>query len=440
MEKVLVITYYWPPSGGAGVQRILKFVKYFPQSGIKPFVLTVKEDKASYSVIDKTLLNDIPAEAEIFRTDTFEPYDYYSKLLGKKSIPTGFSNESSPGLFQKFSRFIRGNFFIPDGRKGWIKFAFREACRIIERESIKTVITSSPPHSVQIVGLKLKKKYDINWIADLRDPWTDIYYYNEFNHLKFAKKIDSDYEKEVLEKADKIITVGKSLKNLFAGKSKKIDPAKIHVISNGFDEDDFKLKGNTKTTSDDEFIITYTGTLAESYKPEVFFKALEKVRDKYSDVKFSLRFIGNPATSIIEKIKNSSLENNLVLIPTVTHEKSVEYLLSSTVLLLVIPEIKDDKGILTGKLFEYLGSQKPVICIGPSDGDAADIINECEAGKTFERNMETEIADYIEELVQNRKLNMDIDIKNNCFKKYSRQSQTKEISEIIYKLKSNLKK
>lgn len=430
-----MITYYWPSSGGAGVQRVLKFVKYFPQFGIKPYVITVKEDKASYPVIDNTLSNDIPAEAEIHRTDTFEPYEFYSKLLGKKSIPTGFSNESSPGLFQKFSRFVRGNFFIPDGRKGWISYAFKEACRLIEKENIKTIITSSPPHSAQVVGLKLKRKYNINWIADLRDPWTDIYYYNEFNHLKFAKDKDAKYEKEVLEEADKIITVGKSLKELFIGKSDKINPDKIFVIPNGFDDDDFKMKGKIQNTSDD-FIITYTGTLAESYKPEVFFKALEIIVKKFPGVNFKLRFIGNPAASIIEKIKSTSLKDSLELIPTVTHEKSVEYLLSSTILFLVIPEIKNDKGILTGKLFEYLGSQKPIICIGPSDGDAAEIISECEAGKTFDRNMEKEIAEYMKELIQIWKSDKKLEIINNKFIKYSRRSQTKEVAGII----SNFKK
>lgn len=426
-----MITYYWPPSGGAGVQRILKFAKYFPKFDIKPYIITVKEDKASYPVIDNTLSNDIPPEAEIHRTDTFEPYEFYSKLLGKKSIPTGFSNESSPGMFQKFSRFVRGNFFIPDGRKGWIKFAFKEACRIIEKENIKTVITTSPPHSAQVIGLKLKKKYDINWITDLRDPWTDIYYYNEFNHLKFAKDKDAKYEMEVLEKADKIITVGKSLKEIFIGKSDKINPDKIFVIHNGFDDDDFKMKGKIQNDSEEDFIITYSGTLAESYKPDVFFNAMEIIIKKFPEVKFNLRFIGNPAATIIEKIKSTSLKDSLELIPTVTHEKSVEYLLSSTILFLVIPEIKNDKGILTGKLFEYLGAQKPIICIGPTDGDAAEIINECESGKTFDRNMKSEIVDYLGKLIYRQKEVKNIDIKNNLFVKYSRKSQTKELARII---------
>lgn len=429
MKKVLIISYYWPPSGGAGVQRMLKSVKYFPGFGIIPYVITVKEEQASYPSKDESLNKDVPAEAKIFRTDTFEPFGIYSKLLGKKSIPTGFSNESNPGLFQKCSRFIRGNFFIPDARRGWIKFAFEEAARIIEKENIDTVFTTSPPHSAQLIGLKLKKKFGVKWIADLRDPWTDIYYYEEFNHLSFARKKDLKYENEVLTSADRIITVSKDVKRIFASKSDKIDPDKITIIPNGYDGEDFKNKNIFPEK--DEFIITYTGTLADSYNPSVFFHSLKKVTEMNPDVKIKMRFIGNPAGTLIEEIRNISLSNNLELIPTVIHDRSVEYLLSSTILFLVIPEIKNDKGILTGKLFEYLAARKPIVCIGPEDGDAAEIINECIAGKTFERNRNTELTEYLDGLVKDWKTGKDISVKNDTYKKYSRRSQAEELSKII---------
>lgn len=430
MKKVLVITYYWPPAGGAGVQRILKFVKYFPEFGIKPYILTVDEEKASYPVIDRTLNNDIPPSAVIKRTNTFEPFNLYSKLLGEKSIPTGFSNESNPGVFQKFSRFVRGNFFIPDARRGWIKFAFKEASEIIKREKIDTVITTSPPHSAQLVGLKLKKKFNLKWIADLRDPWTDIYYYNEFNHLAYAKNLDLKYEREVLENADRIITVSGVLKNLFIKKSSSVDSSKIIVIPNGFDEDDFQTTVNMES-SKKEFIISYTGTLADSYKPQVFFYSLKKITGIFPEIHFKLRFIGNPASTVIEKAKKISLSENLELISTVSHAESVKYLLKSNILFLVIPEVENDKGILTGKLFEYLAARKPIVCIGPQDGDAANIISECDAGKTFDRNMEKELSEYLEQMVKNWVSDEGIDISNEKYKKYSRRSQTEELSEII---------
>ena len=430
LKKILVISYYWPPGGGAGVQRILKFVKYFPENGFQPFVVTVDEEKASYPVIDKSLNAEVPHEAEVIRTGTFEPFDIYSKLIGKKSIPTGFSNETDPGMIQKLSRFIRGNFFIPDARKGWIKFAFTEACKLIEKEKIDIVITTSPPHSAQLVGLKLKKKYKINWIADLRDPWTDIYYYKEFKHLPFAEKLDKKYERLVLENADKIITVSNDLKRMFLQKSDSIDEKKFTIIPNGFDEDDFKnLKKPDKTQND--FIISYTGTLAESYNPQIFFDELKKVVTENPEINIKLRFIGSPADSMMNRIREMSMSSNLEVIPTVSHERSVEYLNESTLLLLVIPEVKNDKGILTGKLFEYLASGKTIVCIGPEDGEAAAVISKCKAGKTFERNNEYGLSEYLSGLVQYWKVKGDLNIENDLYKKYSRRSQTKYLCEVL---------
>ncbi len=429
MKKVLIITYYWPPSGGAGVQRILKSVKYFPESGIIPYVVTVREDKAGYPALDESLNKDVPEEAKVYRTDTIEPFGIYSKLLGRKSIPTGFSNESNPGLFQKFSRFVRGNFFIPDARRGWIRYAYEEAEKIIKRENIDTVLTTSPPHSAQLVGLKLKRKFDVKWIADLRDPWTDIYYYNEFSHLSFAKNKDLQYEKDVLTSADRIITVSSDVKRIFASKSDLIDGNKITIIPNGYDEDDFKNRKPSQ--NNEEFIITYTGTLASSYNPSVFFHSVKKVTEMNPGVKIKIRFIGNPAGALVEEMKKISLSGNLELIPTVTHDSSVEYLLKSTMLLLVIPEIKNDRGILTGKLFEYLAARKPIVCIGPEDGDAAAIISECGAGKTFGRDKENEITHYLNDMLGKWKNGKDISVISETYKKYSRRSQAKTLSEII---------
>ncbi|HRI85521.1 MAG TPA: glycosyltransferase family 4 protein [Ignavibacteria bacterium] len=434
MKKILIISYYWPPGGGAGVQRILKFVKYLPSNGFKPYVVTVDAEKASYPVIDNSLNAEVPAEAEIYRTDTFEPFGLYSKVVGKKSIPTGFSNESEPGLLQKMSRFIRGNFFIPDARRGWINFAFNEACRLIEKEKIDTVITTSPPHSAQLAGLKLKKKYGINWIADLRDPWTDIYYYKEFKHLPFAERLDKKYERLVLENADRIITVSSDLKRMFRKKSEKIDENKIIIIPNGYDEEDF----NNLKKSDDaqsEFIISYTGTLAESYNPIIFFDALKKVIIENPEINIKLRFIGSPADSLMNIIREMSMSNNLEVIPTVSHEKSVEYLNESTILLLVIPDVKNDRGILTGKLFEYLASGKTILCIGPEDGEAASVIKECSSGKTFGRNNENGLFEYMKGLIMTWKENGNLNIQSDIYKKYSRRSQTAELSRVINEIR-----
>ncbi|MBK8551110.1 MAG: glycosyltransferase [Ignavibacteria bacterium] len=428
MKKLLVITYYWPPSGGVGVQRILKFVKYLPQFGILPYVITVREDKASYPSLDRTLIKEIPDIVKVYRTDTTEPFGIYSKLLGKKSIPTGFSNEGNPGNFQKFSRFIRGNLFIPDARKGWVRHAFEKAKELIEKENIDTVLTTSPPHSSQLIGLKLKKEYRINWIADLRDPWTDIHYYNEFRHMGYAKNLDLNYERSVFENADKIITVSNSFKELFVKKSDKIDPSKIFVITNGFDSEDFTGTGES---SGNEFIITVTGTMPENYNPYAFIDSLKEITDEYKDVSFKLRIVGSAASSVTDYISKIGLDKNFELIQTVTHDKAVEYLLKSTILFLVIPQFKNEKGLIPAKLFEYLAARKTIVCLGPLDCEAAAIIDECNAGKTFDRNMKTRLTDYLRQLVNQWKVSKNLDVKNNLFEKHSRYNQAKELAGII---------
>ena len=184
MKKILIITYYWPPSGGAGVQRWLKFSKYLPEFGYEPVILSVDEKEASYAQLDYSLLAEINPGMAIHKTRTFEPYNLYRKLSNKKEIPYGgFSNQKRITLFEKFSRFVRGNLFVPDPRKGWNRFAYKKAAELIRREQIEVVVTSGPPHSTHLIGRRLKRHFGVKWIADFRDPWTDIYYYKDADNI-----------------------------------------------------------------------------------------------------------------------------------------------------------------------------------------------------------------------------------------------------------------
>jgi glycosyltransferase involved in cell wall biosynthesis len=222
MQKILIITYYWPPSGGAGVQRWVKLVKYLSVHNIEIHVLTVDEQYASYTMTDYSMLSDIPNNIHIHKTKSFEPINIYGKIFGKNKIPSsGFSNVDNTSLKQRTVNFLRSNLFIPDPRKFWNYFAIKKAKELIKKNRIEVVITSSPPHSTQLIGIKLKKMLQIKWIADLRDPWTDIYYYPLLNHSRLSKKFDQYFEKKTLEYSDAIITVSESLKNLFAKNCRK---------------------------------------------------------------------------------------------------------------------------------------------------------------------------------------------------------------------------
>ncbi len=425
MKKILIITYYWPPSGGPGVQRWLKFVKFLTEFNITPIVLTVNPQKASYQIIDKSLTTEIPNNLEIYYTDTREPFNAYKKFTRKKEIPvSGFANESKPSFLQKVSRFIRGNFFIPDPRKGWNKFAYAKAVEIISKYKIDTVITTSPPHSTQLIGLKLKQNFNIKWIADLRDPWTNIYFYKELYHTKIAANIDKKLEHKVLQTADNIIVVSKDIKRIFAEKINKTFIDKIKIIPNGFDNSDFEKP----VKKEQNFTITYTGTISDKYDISGFITALENI--KLPD-NFNIKIVGSVAGQIKSKLQNSTFAEKIEFINYQPHDKSIEYIKKSTILLLIIPKIENNKGILTGKLFEYLATKNPILNIGPVDGDAAEIITYCGAGKTFDYKDISGIQDFLSDNIANFDTNKNIKISNNKSEKYSRKNLTQELSKII---------
>lgn len=418
MQKVLVITYYWPPSGGPGVQRWLKFCKYLPEYGIQPIVITVNPNKASYPKTDTALSIEIPDNLEVHYTNTREPYQWYMKLTGKKEIPySGFVNEQKPSFFQKAMRYIRGNLFIPDSRKGWNRYAFRKAMELIEREKIQTVITTSPPHSSQLIGLKLKQKTGIRWIADIRDPWTDIYYYKDMLHTRWAARRDAHYERTVLQSADSVVVVSEDIKRLFISKSDKIDPNKIHVIPNGYDEADFTAYLEPRT--DGNFVVAYTGTLAESYAPQGFIRAFSKVREKYSKLKFVAA--GKISESVAASFQAESFDYKGYL----SHLESISLIRNADVLFLAIPQVANNKGILTGKLFEYLATKKPIIAVGPVDGDAATILRQCGAGRMFDWDDEDGIAQELERLMQAPAFN------GTGAENYSRKTLSKSMVQVI---------
>jgi len=429
MKKVLIITYYWPPSGGAGVQRWVKLSKYLSKLDIEVHVLTVDEKSASYIQLDKSLELEINKDIKVYKTNSFEPIKIYGRLVGKENIPTaGFSNVDNSSFKQNIINAIRSNFFIPDPRRGWNKYAYKKAVEIINENNIKTIITSSPPHSTQLIGLKLKRNLKINWVADLRDPWTDIYYYSLLNHSFISKRIDRIYEKKVLINADKILTVSDGLREIFINKSNKIDSSKVFLLPNGFDPDDFNKKGVERDSN--KFVICYTGTMSEQYKPKVFLEAISELVKVTNDSSIQLQIIGNVSKSIIDDIKRLGLEDNFHYIKTVPHSEIVKYQVNASLMLLIIPEVKNSKGILTGKLFEYLASGNRIISIGSPEGDAAKIITECEAGKTFDRNQIKEILEYLLESYDNFYKNINIKTNSLSVSKYNRLEQAKVLIDM----------
>lgn len=369
--KVLIITYYWPPSGGAGVQRWLKFTKYLPSSGWLPVVLTVNPEYAAYPFRDPSLYGEIPLDVEVHRTKALNFFALYNRDQSK--IPhAGFASGSEKGLRSKISRFIRGNFFIPDPRRGWNRYAFRKACELIKDENITHVITTSPPHSTQLIGLRLKRRFpDITWVADMRDPWTDIYYYDMFRPSLPARMLDRQMEKMVLSRADTVITVGQTLASILAGKAEDIEK-KIHVLPNGFDEEDFQ---GIAPTLPGKFTITYVGTLSPAYPVTGFIEAVREVRAAGTPV--AMKFVGTVPDPVQAMFPADEEGKGPEFIPYCDHPVAIKHMMESSLLLLIIPDHPSNRSILTGKIFEYMATEKPILFLGPDDGDAARLLSLC---------------------------------------------------------------
>jgi hypothetical protein len=420
--KVLIITYYWPPAGGSGVQRWLKFVKYLQEFGIEPVVFTA--ENANYLKQDVSLINEIPKNIVVLRQPIWEP----TKILfwkKKKQENKGISNVSKGGLLS----FIRGNFFIPDPKIFWVKPTVNYLQKYIENNTIDAIISSGPPHSMHLIAQKLHEKNDIKWLADFRDPWSDLYYNKDFKQLTFAKNKNKKLEDAVLQNADCILTVSNNLKQEFLQKAKR-----VAVITNGFD-DEFVAAENLSL--DTKFSISYIGLLPKQSNPKLLFKVLKALCDENLTFKkdLQLNFIGDISAEVSVEIKKNKLIENTSFVGYVSHQQAIEYQTKSQVLLLLIPNVKNNKGILTGKLFEYLKAKRPILAIGPEKGDLAAILKETNAGIIVNFDAEEKLKLQMLELYQKYKEEK-LKVNSVNINKYHRKELTKDLATLLKSLNS----
>lgn len=422
MKKVLIITYYWPPAGGPGVQRVLKFAKYLPQYGWEPIVLTV--DQGEYPAIDKSLLNEISQSLKVYKTRSFEPFSFYKKLSGKKgNLPTHIlSSSKDENLIDRIAKWIRTNLFLPDARIGWYFQLVKKGKEIIKKENIDLIFSSSPPHSLQLATKKLAALTGKKWVADFRDPWTDGFWQKYLPRTKLAVDYDLKLERSVLENADHIITVSEGFKELFSRKVTK----DITVITNGYDIADFQ---NIQRKSNDKFIMTYTGSLRTSQIPINFFRALQELKKEKKIDKLRLQFIGTQHPELNRLLMNYNLKDITELKEYVQHNALMEYVLNSTVLLLLIPNTKDNKGIIPAKLFEYIGSKNYVLSFGPMQSDVGQIINKYKCGSihTFEDDPKNTILELYNKWIKCDSLF----VSDETINEFTRENLTKKLSQIL---------
>jgi glycosyltransferase involved in cell wall biosynthesis len=379
VKKVLIITYYWPPSGGAGVQRWLKFAKYLRESGWEPVIYTPENPELTYT--DKSLLDDVPEGLTILKTKIFEPYNFYKLLTGKSKSAKyhhGFLQDSpdkSSTFMEKLAVWIRGNLFIPDARRWWIKPSVRFLKKYMAEHKPELIVSTGPPHSMHLIGMGLKQKFNIPWIADFRDPWTGIYYFEKLKLSERARKKHFKLEKACMDSADLLLTVGQTMKQDFG----KITNTPVEVITNGYDHADYEQVIPQKA---EKFSLMYTGMFLPDQNPPELWEVLQELveEDEAFSNELQLRFIGKTDAAIVSDIKKNNLIDFLRLEDHFPHDELPYLQQQAAVLLLCINRIPNARYILTGKVFEYLASGKPILAICPEDSDVAKIIKDTQSG------------------------------------------------------------
>jgi len=376
-KKVLIITYYWPPAGGPGVQRWLKFVKYLPEFNIEPIVFI--PENPNYPLIDESLVAEVSNNVTIIKHAINEPYKW-ARFLSKKSSKTIskgiISEHKKQSLVEKLMLYIRGNFFIPDARVGWVEPSVNYLSDYIKKESIHTIITTGPPHSVHLIGFKLKEILGIKWLADFRDPWTTIGYHKQLKLTKKSKAKHKALEDQVLNAADQIIVTSLNTKKEFEA----ITSQPIEVITNGYDDESI-----VNFEMDSKFTISHIGSLLSKRNPKNFWKILGDLVEENPEFAkdFQLRFVGVVSEKILDFLYDIGLSDYIDNVGYVSHKESIVFQKKSQIILLVEIDSDDTKCIIPGKLFEYIVSGRPIISIGPKDTDVEKIIKETNTGNYF---------------------------------------------------------
>ncbi|MFL1895618.1 glycosyl transferase family 1 [Aquimarina sp. 2-A2] len=424
MLKVLIITYYWPPAGGPGVQRWLKFVKYLRDFDIEPIVYCPQNP--SYPLLDDTLEKDIPKDITILKQPIFEPYRFAEVF--SKSASTTISkgiivNEEKQSLIQKLLLYIRGNFFIPDARKFWVRPSVKYLDQYLQTNPIDILISTGPPHSVHLIAKELKKKIGLPWLADFRDPWTTIGYHKKLKLSKRAAAKHKKLESDVLSAVDRLLVTSYTTAKEF----ETLTNNPISVITNGYDEYNY-----SDVELDKNFTISHIGSLLSGRNPIQLWQALYDLTIEDEDFAkfFKLQLIGATSPEVLESLQAIGLSKFIEDKGYVSHQEALKLQKSSQVLLLIEIDSKETECIIPGKLFEYMVSKRPILAIGPKNADIRSIIMETETGSFFEYDSYNVIKEKLKkyfDMYQKQELST----KPVGLEKYSRKSLTQNLAQVL---------
>ena len=423
MKKVLIISYYWPPSGGSGVQRWLKFSKFLPKYGIKPYIYTPKNPTIELN--DNELTKQISNDVTVWKKKIYEPYSI-KNIFFKKSKKTETSGVISKSRFGYIFNWIRGNLFIPDPKVLWIKPSINYLEKKIIENSIDTIISTGPPHSMHLIALALKNKLNLKWIADFRDPWSELDMLNEFHLTKSSINRHKSLESQVLKKCDICLTVSEKWLKMFS----ELGARNVKLVTNGFDEEDFK---DSTETSEDKFVIGHFGLINHLRNPIMLWNALNQICKKNKDFssKLEIRLSGNIDLNILSMMENFKyLKGKIKNLGYLSHSEVIRQYNKANVLLLLLFNSESGEGNYPGKLFEYFATQKPIISFGPTESDTKNLLSNF--GKSFYHSY----SDSLESVTKSIEILFKKEYNSQKYdtKKYNRSYLTKKLSDIINSL------
>ena len=427
MKRALIICYYWPPAGGPGVQRWLKFVKYLRDYDVEP-VLYVPENP-HYPIEDKSLEAEIPDGITILKRPIREPYAL-AKLFSKKEtsqISSGIIKaEEKQSVLQKLMLFVRGNLFIPDARKWWIKPSVTYLSDYLKNNPVDCIITTGPPHSLHLIGLGLKKRTGLPWLADFRDPWTTIGYHDKLKLTAYAKRKHKELEAKVFNTADHLVVTSPATKLQFEKHTQK----PVTCITNGFDNESVAA-----VPLDKAFSLAHIGSLLEDRNPQVLWEILNELKSELPGFKedLKIKLAGKVSASVISQIKAEGLAENLEVLGYISHKEALVMQRSSQLLLLIEIDKEETQVIIPGKLFEYLAARRPILALGPQKSDIRSILNETEAGSYFEYSQKQALKNTIAELYKEFKTT-GLHANSGAIDHYSRSALTHTLATVLHQL------
>ena len=433
MKRVLIISYYWPPTGGSGVQRWVKFAKYLPQEGWQPVIYTPENPERL--AVDASLEAEVPAEAEIVKTRIIEPYELYRKFLrksghGDAAVEVNPVNAQNKSLLQKAAMWVRGNLFRPDPRCLWIGPSVRFLKNYLKDHPVDLIVSTGPPHSMHMIGRRLSLETGLPWIADFRDPWTKIFYFKHLSMMPSTQKWHRRMEKKVLDDASAVVAVSPLVQQEFQAMTQ----TSVELITNGFDECDFP-EGRAEEAAggpDNDFVITHTGLFAADGNPTVLWKVLAdkcKADDSFRN-HLKIKLVGKTDSQITGSLEAAGLSDNVINLGYQPHAVAVEEQRAASLLILPLRKEPEYKAVLPGKLFEYLASWRPVLGIGQTDGAMSIILNTTKTGLVLDWNDEASLARFIE-LCWQRHLRGELTVEDADLTQFTRKELTRRMAALF---------